>query len=369
MLRAHAGRVTLHHGPLAAAATLRDDFTVASLLDSMDWMSDAQVAEQLAALLPRMAKRGRLFWRSFGNAIHSPVLAQLRPAPVDEYDRVGWYLSSWVAEVPSSAARKGDPVGFGRFLCHGTDYAPVNSPWDDVYICACMAHHALRTDKDVVAFYRAQGTRYDGFREALLPGRERLLCHGLPWHEVPKTWLSVGCGTARDLEYVLGHVEACETTVWLLDLSAELLAMAQLRVERLGIAHRVHILVGDICDASVRAELLPPPGSFDLVTCSYCLTMIPDWRGALEAMVAYVRPKGGQLALVDFTCRSDAPRHWSQRLNRWWFAHDGVFLNAEHMAALRSMPGMQTIWMHESEKRVVYTPLQATSYLFVGRKV
>ena len=200
------------------------------------------------------------------------------------------------------------------------------------------------------------------------PGRERLLCHGLLAARGAQDVAFGRLRDARDLEYVLGHVEACETTVWLLDLSA-VLAMAQLRVERLGIAHRVHILVGDICDASVRAELLPPPGSFDLVTCSYCLTMIPDWRGALEAMVAYVRPKGGQLTLVDFTCRSDAPRHWSQRLNRWWFAHDGVFLNAEHMAALRSMPGMQTIWMHESEKRVVYTPLQATSYLFVGRKV
>ena len=53
-----------------------------------------------APLLPRMARGGKLFWRSFGTTVHSPVLAQLRPTSVITHDRVGWYLSQWVAEVP-----------------------------------------------------------------------------------------------------------------------------------------------------------------------------------------------------------------------------------------------------------------------------
>lgn len=184
---------------------------------------------------------------------------------------------------------------------------------------------------------------------------------------MPATWISVGCGTARDLEYVLGHVKACGTRLWLLDLSVDLLAVAKLRVEKLGIAEQVTCLVGDVCDASLQG--LPPLGTVDVVTCSYCLTMIPPWREALDAMIRYLRV-GGQLGIVDFTCRSDRPpSDWSQRLVRWWFSNDAVYLNGEHTATLKARPDLRTIWAHESEKRVVYTPLHATSYIFVGVKV
>jgi len=224
----------------------------------------------------------------------------------------------------------------------------------------------LRTSKDVAAFYREQAPRYDGFREALLPGRERLMRFGLPWQRRPAAWLSVGCGTARDLEYVLGHVRECGTRLWLLDLSPELLAVAQQRVDRLGLAHQVTLLVGDVNDETLPG--LPPRGSLDLISCSYCLSMIPRWRTALSAMVRALRV-GGQLALVDFTCRSDAPKHWSQKLNQWWFANDGVFLSREHTAALQQHGALRTLWFHESEQRVVYTPLHATTYLYIGLKV
>jgi betaine lipid synthase len=348
----------------------------------MDWMDDDLIAAQLSELTPQMAAGGKLFWRSFGVTVHSPVLAQLAPSLVDTYDRVGWYLSQWVAEVPAAVAltkpttgtsggggRGGEAAGagFARFLCEGTGYAPINSLADDAYVCYQMLLHAMRTEKDVVAFYQAQGSRYDGFREFLLPGRDRLMRFALPWHESPRVWISVGCGTARDLEYVLGHVKACGTRVWLLDLSVDLLAVARIRVERLGLLGQVHLVVGDICKPETLSGL-PPVGTADVITCSYCLTMIPQWRAALEAMMGYLRP-GGHLALVDFTCRSDRPNDdWSQRLNRWWFAHDAVWLNGEHTATLQAMPGLQTLWLHESERRVVYTPLRATSYIFLGRK-
>ena len=171
-LRRYADRVTLHHGTWATGAALRNDFTLASLLDSMDWMSDNVVAEQIALLMPHMAEGGHLFWRSFGVAVHSPVLAQLQPTLVPEYDRVGWYLSQWLAKVPPKAATR---TAFANYQCAGTDYAPHNSLADDAYICYQMGLQALRTNKDVVAFYKAQGSRYDGFRELLLPNRERLL--------------------------------------------------------------------------------------------------------------------------------------------------------------------------------------------------
>lgn len=115
-------------------------------------------------------------------------------------------------------------------------------------------------------------------------------------------------------------------------------------------------------------NMLPKMGEVDIVTCSYCLTMIPPWQDALESMVSSVdtgkegrqrasslcrvRTKvvdsrrslcvcfalcgwkqirtvrvGGTIALVDFTKRTDRPHHWSQSLNRWWFANDGVYFD------------------------------------------
>merc|ERR1711998_700073 len=137
---------------------------------------------------------------------------------------------------------------------------------------------------------------------------------GLPWHEKPSSWVSVGCGTARDIEYVLGQLVACKTHLWLVDLSPELLSIANARVARLGLADRV------------------------------------------------------TLALVDFTKRTDAPRHWTQRLNAWWFAHDGVWFDDAHPRALLDDEAFTTTWFHEAESRVPYTPLIATHYLYSGKK-
>ena len=84
-----------------------------------------------------------------------------------------------------------------------------------------------------------KGDAYDGFRETLLPGRDVLQQYCLPWHRKPKTWISVGCGTARDIEYVIGHLKACGTHLFLLDLSPDLLEMARERVAKHGLEDRV----------------------------------------------------------------------------------------------------------------------------------
>lgn len=189
----------------------------------------------------------------------------------------------------------------------------------------------------------------------------------------PKTWLSVGCGTARDLEYVVGHVKAANTSVTLLDLSPELLEIAQERVERLGLSDQVKVVEADICTAfktpeSAKKLGLQPAGSYDIVTCSYCLTMIPPWEAALDEMIRIVRP-GGTLALLDFTQRSDRPDHWTQRLNTAWFANDGVYFNHKHTENLRNSKHLRTVWFNEAEAKVPYTPLQATHYMYVGEKM
>ena len=64
------------------------------------------------------------------------------------------------------------------------------------------------------------------------------------------------------------------------------------RVEKLGIGDQCYIVEADICTAydskgkPADGLNLPAMGSIDIVTCSYCLTMIPPWKEALEQMVS-----------------------------------------------------------------------------------
>lgn len=375
ILKENAGAVIIHHGPLAEAAQREEakklgGFTVASLLDSMDWMPDTMIADQVAALVPMMCENSAVFWRSFATKVHSPVLAQLHPTLIPDYDRVGWYLTQYVARVNTPGKKTvGQNLDFSHLTKLGSDYAPKNELLDDLKVVAQLALHSVRKVKDVTEFYRSQGPNYDGFREALLPGRERMNRYCVPWHKVPKTWVSVGCGTARDLEYVVGMVKSCDTKVWLCDLSPALLEIARERVVKLGLEDQIKCVECDITasDEELAKVGLPPMGSVDVVTCSYCLTMIPPWEAALKTMKRMVKT-GGSLSLVDFTRRSDAPDSLEQRVNSAWFAMDGVYFSEKHTDALRGDAAFEQTWFHEFESRVPYHFLYPTSYMWCGVK-
>jgi len=178
--------------------------------------------------------------------VHSPVLASLEPWELAEKtpgrERVGWYLTQWIADVPAQ-------TDYSKLLCKGKELVQKNTLFDDINVMTAMAWHATRSEKDVKAFYKSQQSNYDGFREALLPDRDLLLKYCLPWHKAPKTWLSVGCGTARDIEYVVGHISETKCKVYLLDLSPDLLEMAKTRVEALGLGDLCTIVEANICTA------------------------------------------------------------------------------------------------------------------------
>jgi ubiquinone/menaquinone biosynthesis C-methylase UbiE len=369
LMKQRVDRVVVKHCTWAQAAVEEGpgSITIASLLDSMDWMPPSMIAENIGKVVANMdKKKGRIFWRSFADCVHSPVLAHLKGEllPTDDpecpyYDRVGWYLMQFIA--PVSGFEPYDPA---MLECAGTDSKPANSFLDDVAVMAAMAKQGLTKTKDVRAFYKSQGPRYDGFREALLPGRDLLMQHAVPWVKRPKTWISVGCGTARDLEFVTGHVKAANTKVYLVDLSDALLEMARKRVLELGLQTQVFLVEGDINKAATRAKL---PKKADLVTCSYCLTMIPPWKEALKTMVDLVAP-GGNLALIDFVTRKGVDDRWDQKLYKWWFKMDGVYFNRGHVDWLESQTSLETVWYSEEEGRVPYTPYYPTHYLYVAEK-
>jgi len=363
-LKQRVQNVSLHHGLLGEAAKKRKDWTVISLLDSMDWMSFEMVAGLVYDIVPYVDKaKCRIFWRSFApdTEVHSPVLAQLLPDLVPDYDRVGWYLSQWECKVPDNF-----DVNMIKLDIQGPQTVYKNSALDDVMVMGAMALHALRKKKDVAAFYRSQGKRYDGFREALLPDRDSLMQYGIPWTQPIDIWVSVGCGTARDLEFVVDKLrKRPKLKVYLLDLSAELLIVAKERVERLGLSKRVTVVQGDVTDAQFL-QSQPFYGKCDLVTCSYCLTMIPNWQPALKAMHDMLR-LGGFMGMVDFTMRARREERMDQRFYRWWFSNDGVYFDRQHVDWLQA--NLKLVWYYENSSRVPYTCLYPSHYVFVGRKV
>jgi len=318
------------------------------------------VAENFARIIPQMDRsKGRIFWRSFSPEVHSPILAQLEPRLIPDNDRVGWYMSQFcVDKVPETF----DPH---KLMCPMADTRIANSFLGDLKVMWIMATYGLfKKEKDSREFYRQQGKEYDGFREALLPDRDLLLRHVVPWTRTPKTWVSVGCGTARDIEYVVNHITECKTKVYLVDLSPALLDVAKERVTALGLEKYCTLVEGDITSPEILKKL-PPLGTVDLVTCSYCLTMIPPWKAAAEVMVKLLSDTG-YLALIDFTARDGQADTMSQRFYKWWFAHDGVWLNEEQSNWFRD--NLKTEWYSEAESRLPYTFFHPTHYLYCGQK-
>jgi len=113
------------------------------------------------------------------------------------------------------------------------------------------------------------------------------------------------------------------------------------------------------------AELGLKQGDSAVVTCSYCLTMIPQWKAAVDAMLGLL-VKDGALCLIDFTQRFDSAHTLMERVYKAWFGLDGVYFNREQVdyVAARTAPE----YYSEARSRVPYTPWYPTRYLFAGRK-
>jgi ubiquinone/menaquinone biosynthesis C-methylase UbiE len=213
-------------------------------------------------------------------------------------------------------------------------------------------------------FYGAQAGGYDDFRERLLHGREELLTR-IPLAAGAKA-AEIGGGTGRNLE-VLGERIHRAATVEVVDLCRPLLEVAQQRCSRLGWSN-VECVHGD-------ATTYDGDGRGPLDTCwfAYSLTMIPDWRAAIDAAIDRLRP-GGILGVVDFYVSHGAPPA-DQRRHSWfvrtfwrkWFSHDGVWLNPEHLDHLRSK--LDTVFLGERSGRVPWLlGARAPYYVFLGRK-
>lgn len=206
------------------------------------------------------------------------------------------------------------------------------------------------TAERLQAFYGPQAAAYDNFRERLLHGRRELINDiNLPAYA---RVVELGAGTGRNMVYFSERLSTI-ASLELVDLCPSLLAEAEKKAAG---KPQVHTICAD-------ATVYQPSTPVDCVLFSYSLTMIPDWRAALDNACSILKP-GGQLAVVDFTLGEQ-----QSSLGRWfwrrWFAHDGVHLDDAHKRLL--LERFPRHVMHERLASIPYLPgLRVPYYRFIG---
>jgi S-adenosylmethionine-diacylgycerolhomoserine-N-methlytransferase len=158
--------------------------------------------------------------------------------------------------------------------------------------------------------YRRQRHIYDGTRRYYLLGRDQLIAALHP--AAGASVLEIGCGTGRNL--VLAARLHPEARFFGIDVSTEMLTTAISAISRRGLTKRIRVAHGDGTTFDPSALFGIP--AFDHVLISYSLSMIPDWRGVLQAAASHVKP-GGRLHIVDFGRQERLPGVARTLLRRW----------------------------------------------------
>lgn len=166
--------------------------------------------------------------------------------------------------------------------------------------------HAARMD----GIYGMQRHIYDLTRKYYLLGRDKLiqrldLAPGA-------SALEIGCGTGRNL--ALATRRYPQASLHGLDISRAMLTSAEAKLADPMAQGRVRLAQGDA--TRFDAAALFGRSEFDRIWFSYTLSMIPDWRGALERAADLVAP-GGSIHIVDFGQQEGLPRGFRHLLHRW----------------------------------------------------
>ena len=203
-------------------------------------------------------------------------------------------------------------------------------------------------------FYAPQAASYDAFRERMLHGRKQLIDE-LPLAAGARV-TELGGGTGRNLEHFGARLAGLQS-VDVVDLCEPLLAIAEQRAAHLRAAWSCDIQLRTADVTTYRAQTPQ-----DCVYFSYALTMIPDWRLAIDNAISMLRP-GGMFAAVDFHVPGEGTLR--DRLWQRWFAHDGVHLSEEHLPYLRQR--LHEVNCIQARGRVPFLPgLRVPYYIFWG---
>jgi len=362
-LKARVNRVEVRTGTLQNVAASYPDGTFSRyiLLDHMDWMPMSMVLDEWAVFVVKARRDARFLWRSFASKQHIAPLKYLdfHPANVEAAlamypDRVAMYNSTHLATLSD-----------GFTIVPRVAYAPPATLRDDLNVLFHNWVHPISGgdhQSRLESFYKGQAASYDTFRHRFLHGRVPMI-EAMPT-PVGGVWVDLGGGTAANLEHLAGAIDSgLFKKVVVLDLCRPLIDVARQRVEAHGWGKVVDLVVGD---ATVqKTPGMPSPGTVDVITMSYSLTMIPDWQAALQNAYSLLRP-GGYFAISDFTV---TPEH-SLFTRTFWpavFKQDGVRPTVDHLPALRKL--FNEVHVKVDVGGFPYVPfLKAPFYFFVGQK-
>jgi S-adenosylmethionine-diacylgycerolhomoserine-N-methlytransferase len=158
--------------------------------------------------------------------------------------------------------------------------------------------------------YRYTRHIYDFTRKYYLFGRDKLI-EELPVSDGDHI-CEVGCGTARNL--VLLARKRPGLHLYGIDASAEMLKTAQASVEGAGLGSNIKL--GAALSTDFSAAKLGHSRPFDRLIYSYSLSMMDDWREALEHGLSELKP-GGTIHVVDFGDQKGLPG-WFRKLLKGW---------------------------------------------------
>ena len=158
--------------------------------------------------------------------------------------------------------------------------------------------------------YRHQRYIYDLTRKYYLFGRDRLIAE-LPVG--PRDHIcEVGCGTARNL--ILLSRKHPQAKLYGVDASAEMLKTASAAVQAAGLGDRIKLATA--LSTNFTGALMGRGEAFDRLIYSYSLSMMDDWRQALDHGFTQLKP-GGTMHVVDFGDQEDLPRWFKKMLGTW----------------------------------------------------
>ena len=166
-------------------------------------------------------------------------------------------------------------------------------------------------------YYRVHAKMYDLTRWTFLFGRNEIL-QAVRNIRTPARILEIGCGTGKNLAQMARLFPHAELTG--IDLAEAMLAVA--RKKFAGTPQRVTFV------SKPYTQPLAPDKPFDLILCSYSLSMMnPGWEHVIDCAARDLAP-GGLMAAVDF-------HDSSFRAYKKWMALNHVRLDAHLLPKLR----------------------------------
>jgi len=177
--------------------------------------------------------------------------------------------------------------------------------------------------------YRQQRHIYDLTRKFYLLGRDRMIDRLSP--RPSARIVEVGCGTARNLIRLAQRYP--DAKLFGLDASHAMLKTASIAIARAALSDRI-VLAQGYAEA-LSPELFGETTPFDDILFSYSLSMIPDWRQALNAAKGALSTNG-RIHIVDFGDLRNLVGPARHALRKWLeFFH--VAPRAELLSALENL--------------------------------